>query len=222
MAVRKPIYESLTGLLAHELVRDEEPETAKLMQSLRHVKHDKVLTKAQLLAICRWKSPRAIRLVESNHTADIERLTRAAFSSRSERKRIEYLTSLHGVGLPMASAILTLVNPKRYGVIDIRVWQLLFAIKSVRRKPTGLGLSFRDWYDYLCKLRYHARQLGVPVRMVEYTLFRYHQRLQQGRLYDTNRFVEEATGCSHGRESRRPVLSPTVAGSAREKSCLSI
>jgi hypothetical protein len=30
-----------------------------------------------------------------------------------------------GVSVPMASALLTLLDPKRYGVIDIRVWQLL-------------------------------------------------------------------------------------------------
>jgi len=30
-----------------------------------------------------------------------------------------------GVSVPMASALLTLLDPKRYGVIDIRIWQLL-------------------------------------------------------------------------------------------------
>ena len=84
----------------------------------------------------------------------------------------------------MASAILTLVDPKRYGVIDIRVWQLLFAIKSVRKKPKGKDFTFKDWYHYLCKLRYHAKELGVSVRAVERTLFYYHKEIQDGVLYD--------------------------------------
>lgn len=95
------------------------------------------------------------------------------------------LTSLRGVNVPMASAILTLIDPRRCGVIDIRVWQLLFRIRSVTKKPRGQGFTFRDWYHYLRKLRYHASELKVPVRMVEYTLFKCHQKFQKGRLYES-------------------------------------
>ena len=82
-----------------------------------------------------------------------------AFGTRSERIKLEALTALHGVSIPMASAILTLTNPRRYGVIDIRVWQLLFDLKSVRTKPRGVGFNFNNWYHYLMKLRYHASEL---------------------------------------------------------------
>ena len=95
-----------------------------------------------------------------------------------------YFKYLKGVGLPMASAILTLVDPKRYGVIDIRVWKALFSIGSVTTKPRGVGFNFKNWYHYLCKLRYHAKELGVSVRTVERTLFLYHQENQDGLLYD--------------------------------------
>jgi hypothetical protein len=92
----------------------------------------------------------------------------------------------------MASAILTLTNPRRYGVIDIRVWQLLFDLGSVRTKPGGVGFSFKNWYHYLMKLRYHARTLGVPVRTVEYSLFLYHQRVRRGPLYARHRSRQRA------------------------------
>ena len=84
----------------------------------------------------------------------------------------------------MASAILTLINPERYGVLDIRVWQLLYALKSVRVNPRGQNFNFKNWYQYLCKLRFHAKELGVSVRVVERTLFSYHQEIQNGLLYD--------------------------------------
>jgi len=84
----------------------------------------------------------------------------------------------------MASAILMLIDPKRYGVIDIRVWQVLFAINSVSKNPNGVGFNFKNWYQYLCKLRFHAKELGVSVRVVERTLFSYHQEAQTGLLYD--------------------------------------
>ncbi len=184
MRIKKPKYESLGELLADELVTEEDPATSELIKSLRHVKKDKVLNKKELLMICKWKSPRAIRLCEENHPGTIRKLTKEAFTTRSERKKIECLTKLKGVSLPMASAILTLVNPKRYGVIDIRVWQLLFAIKSVKSKPRGVGFTFNYWYHYISKLRYHAKKLGVSVRAVERTLFLHHRKLQKGRLYD--------------------------------------
>lgn len=184
MSVSKPKYKTLRELLTHQLVTEEDPKTLKLIKSLRHVKQTKILTKPELIAICRWKSPRAMRHIKRNSPARIRNLTRKAFSTRSERERIKHLTALHGVRLPMASAILTVVNPKRYGVIDIRVWQLLFAIKSVSKNPRGTGLTFKNWYHYLRKLRYHAEQFGVSVRAIDRTLFLYHQKLQKRALYD--------------------------------------
>jgi hypothetical protein len=183
MAIRKPPYSSLGELLSKELVKEEESETADLIRSLRRVKKDRVLTKQELISICHWKSPRALLLIEQNHPATVRSLTRKAFATRSEQARIAYLTGLRGVGLPMASAILTLVDPKRYGVIDIRVWQLLFSLKSVRSNPDGIGFNFQNWYHYLCILRHHAKRLGVKVRQVERTIFLCHQSLQTENLY---------------------------------------
>ena len=83
----------------------------------------------------------------------------------------------------VAAAILTLIDPRRYGVLDIRVWQLLYALGAVAWKPAGRGFVARDWEQYLAVLRREARRLRVPVRAVEYTLFRCHVRWQRGRLY---------------------------------------
>jgi hypothetical protein len=80
-----------------------------------------------------------------------------------------------------------LTDPRRYGVIDIRVWQLLFDLGSVRTKPSGVGFTFSDWYHYLVTLRAHAKQLGVSVRAVEYSLFLYHERVERGPLYGSRR-----------------------------------
>jgi len=104
--------------------------------------------------------------------------------TRDERRRIELLTGLRGVSVPIASSILTLIDPGRYGVLDIRVWQLLWALDVVGSKPGGRGFNADDWQQYLTVLRRHARQLGVSVRAVEYTLFQCHRKWQTGRLYD--------------------------------------
>lgn len=180
-------YRDVSELLAAELTREESPATHRLIQDLRVVRQRGYLTKGEFLTICRWKSPRAIRRCESNSPARIRRHSATALNSRSERARFEALVDLDGVGTPTASAILTLTNPRRYGVLDIRVWQLLHEFGSVTTKPGGVGFAFDDWHHYLMTLREHAKHLGVSVRAVEYSLFFYHQRIQRGPLYGAGR-----------------------------------
>jgi len=180
-------YRDVSELLAAELTREESPATHQLIQDLRVARRRGYLTKREFLTICRWKSPRAIRRCESNSPARIRRHSATALTSRSELTRFAALTELHGVGAPTASAILTLTNPRRYGVLDIRVWQLLHELGSMATKPGGVGFAFDDWHHYLATLRAHAKALGVSVRTVEYSLFLYHQRIQRGPLYGAGR-----------------------------------
>ena len=69
-------------------------------------------------------------------------------------------------------------------MLDIRVWQLLWALDVVASKPKGVVSAPMTGKQYLTVLRRHARQLGAPVRAVEYTLFQCHRKWQTGRLYD--------------------------------------
>ena len=57
-----------------------------------------ILCRAEFIALCRWKSPRAVRLYEQNSAATIRRVSRAALGTRSERARLSALLSLKGVG----------------------------------------------------------------------------------------------------------------------------
>ena len=101
-----------------------------------------------------------------------------------EKRKIKLLTQLRGVSIPVASTILTLTDPENYGVIDIRVWQVLYLYGLVSAKPRGRNFNFNDWYNYLMKSRELADKFGVKVRDIERTLFLYHVRIQQGRLYE--------------------------------------
>ena len=184
MPVKRIKYVSLRQLLRHELIADEDPGTENLIRRLGHIKRARGFSRDEFLAMCRWKSPRAMGKCRRNSAATIRRISRAALATRSEQKRMNLLTSLRGVSVPTASAILTLVDPKRYGVLDIRVWQLLCAMDSVRTNPRGVGFNFKNWYHYLRKLRDHAREIGVSARTVERTLFEYHRTVQQGKLYE--------------------------------------
>ena len=176
-------YHGLAELLERELVPAEDAPTAALVRELRHIRRAKQFSRAELIKMCRWKSARAIHHYRRNTPDAVRRTSRALLRTRSERQRLDLLTRLKGVSVPTASAILTLIDPRRYGVIDIRAWQLLFRMGAVRRRPGGVGFRFADWAQYLSILRQHARALRVSVRRVELTLFEYHRKTQTGRLY---------------------------------------
>ena len=181
----KPVpYRSLRVLLRRELLTEEHAGTALLIRRLAHVKATGGFTRTEFLAMCRWKSPRSRRHYERSSAATIRRVSRAVLATRSERERMTRLIALPGVSVATASAILTLIDPRRYGVLDIRCWQILFSIRSVAGNERGRAFTVSQWELYLERLRGHARALDVSARMIEYTLFHCHRKLQRGRLYD--------------------------------------
>jgi hypothetical protein len=185
MALKRLPYKSLRQLIGINLSTKEYPGVQKFIDKLSAAARKRgYLTKPELVLVCRWKSARAIRQIERNGAETIKKVTKAAFGTRSEQKKLQLLTSLYGVSVPMASSILMLTNPERYGVIDIRVWQLLFNIGSVNKNPKGVHFDFKQWYRYLMIIRYFARMYKVGARDIERTLFRVHEKNQKGTLYN--------------------------------------
>ncbi len=183
MPLKRLPYKRLQHLIGKHLPTKEDPQTQELIEELACVRKKGHLTKAELIKICRWKSPRAIRFIATNREKRIKKITKAAFATRSEQKKIALLTDLHGVGVPMASAVLTLTNPTKYGVLDIRVWQLLFKMGAVGTNKGGTSFNFEHWCKYLKILRYYAKLYAVGARDVERTLFMVHMKYQSGNLY---------------------------------------
>jgi len=187
VALKKLPFRNVSELLKQHLSTQEDANTATLIRELRPARTRGYLTLEELEKVCRWKSARAIHLINRNSVARVRTATRRALATRSERRRLEALRTLDGVSVAMASAILTLLDPRRYGVIDIRVWQLLYALAEVTKKSSGIGFNFSNWYQFLMKLRYFAKQLGVGARDIERSLFFAHQANQKGTLYQRSR-----------------------------------
>lgn len=175
---------NLPSLVRAHLVTERDDSVLQLTRRLGPARARGHLTLLDLEAVCYWKSPRAIWHVRSNSPAAIRRSTGRALWARNERARMESLIELRGVSIPMASALLTLLYPRRYGVIDIRVWQLLHELGAVSGTPAGVGLSITDWLQFLEVLRRLSKALGITARQAERTLFEIHRRHQSGRLYD--------------------------------------
>jgi thermostable 8-oxoguanine DNA glycosylase len=182
-AGRRRRGESLESLVRECLPVEEQERAAELCARLRGARRRGYLTKGEFVAACHWKSPRPINHIRANPHHRVRAATRAALARRSDARRLEALRQLEGVSVPTASAILTLLDPRRYGVIDIRVWRLLHDRGEVAENPNGTNLRPAHWLQFLSILRPIASRLGVTVREVELALFNVHKAEQKGLLY---------------------------------------
>ena len=187
MPLQKIPYNKLEPLIKKYLDTEENDATNRLIVELRSAKRRGYLLKPELVKICGWKSPRALQLIMSNSETSVNKFTREAFATRSEKRKIELLTRLNGVSVPMASSILTLLNPRRYGVIDIRVWELLYTMGIMTSNSKAVNFKFNEWYEYLVIIRHFANEFNLKARDIERTLFNVHQGYQQGNLYDKSK-----------------------------------
>jgi len=182
--MKKQEYSTIEELIKNNLSTEEDSGTEKLINELKPVLKKGYFTKDEFMKMGMWKSPRPKQQYLKNSEESIVETSKEVLSTDFEKRKIDLLTRrLRGVSIPVASAILTLIDPQNYGVIDIRVWQLLYLYRSVKNNPTGIGMDFHDWYHYLMKLRYYAKKFKVKTRDIERTLFLYHKKIQEGNLY---------------------------------------
>lgn len=103
------------------------------------------ISREQLRKIGKWKSPRIDRHLKKNTATEVEVETAAAFSASSSEQAAETLIELNGVGVPVASSILTMYDPTEYAVIDYRVLRALPVIDPQLADPR----TYRDYRDFL-------------------------------------------------------------------------
>lgn len=143
------------------------------------------LLKEEFVNICEWKSKRPRKRYKSNTEEDIKNQTREAISEHPHtEKQIDSLTKLDGVSVPVASAILTVIFPEDYCVIDYRAWRALlwimseFSFKEYREFSEVMD-NFRNYrktdsyMDYLRKIRTLADQNSMNPRKIEMALWMY-------------------------------------------------
>ncbi len=101
-------------------------------------------TLANLEAIVRWKSERAVQYLIGNSNEKIRMALAAAASQESSTDTaVKALLELHGVDISVASAILAAIFPERYTVLDFRALEALgYARQDVR---------FYEEYVAFCK-----------------------------------------------------------------------
>lgn len=119
-----------------------------------------------LMVIAKWKSPRRAALIDENEDDHIAvALQFASAPTTPEALAVGVLTALNGIGIPMASAILTAINPARYTVFDYRALESL----GVENWPE----SIRFYVAYLNACRKLASVHGKSLRNLDRALWQW-------------------------------------------------
>jgi thermostable 8-oxoguanine DNA glycosylase len=79
-----------------------------------------------------------------------------------------------GIGVPIASAILTVCYPDRFTILDYRAWEALFHFKKVESKSIPVDIG--SYFNYLGKCREMAREKNMSLRELDHALWGWSKR----------------------------------------------
>ena len=108
-----------------------------------------------LKTIVAWKSPRTVHYIAENDPVEVQAAIDAALSRPDGVKEaVLSLTRLRGVGIPIASAILTTIFPDQYTVIDFR------ALEALGHDVAGVEF-YRQYLEYCRSQAKSLAQRGI-------------------------------------------------------------
>jgi len=169
----------IAGLRTSSIDFDETQRLkAELAQLL--VKRDPFfLTAVEFDEILKWKLRAQHARQQARRAANTDEVIRSVTGlaltiSHSDKDyelelRVGILCALRGVGVPVASAVLALVFPEEYAVIDSRGWRQVFD----QEKTT---FSVCDYKRYLDEIRRLSHQLGWSPQEVDLAIWEYDRR----------------------------------------------
>jgi len=178
LVVNTHVLQQYAGRYAHDysedswsLLDDDDPRLPRAGQGMRE--RGFVLSD-ELYRIALWKSRRRADLIKANSDHVIERVTELALALKDTDPgyAIDLLTVLKGVGVPMASVVLTVADPQEFGIIDIRAWQALSRWQPDRFPwKDSSGFTVSEFLRYLETIRELARHGGLLCREVDMALW---------------------------------------------------
>lgn len=152
------------------------------------------LLKDEFISIGKWKTRRQTSNYEKNSEDKVRELTKKAIFA-PEKEKIQILLKLNGVGVRVASAILTVIYPERYCVIDYRAWRALLWLKNIGKSGQFNFQSYKEYsefldfvnksdkigiyFNYLKILRSIALNLDITARKLELAFWKFDQQKGQ-------------------------------------------
>ena len=124
-------------------------------------------------AIIIWKSNRAKTRIKQGLQQigrTPEQITHEMFLASSHEDRLESLLAVPGIGVPMASAILTVCYPDQFTILDWRAWEQLSAWQ-VDGLPDRCPADAAGYLQYCSTCRQLAHEFGLSLRDLDRALW---------------------------------------------------
>ena len=131
----------------------------------KNFKKNKTLSDEEFFKIIIWKSNRTKGRVLAGikkSKKSIKQIMRNVYNAKDPEEKIEILTEIEGIGISIASAVLTVCYPKKFTVLDYRVWGILFKDKKVKNKRPPSSVP--GYLDYVNICKNYAKKLKLSLR----------------------------------------------------------
>lgn len=161
---------------------DDYETTQRLLSLFKTLKAERLpfyLTAQEFDLILRWKLRgqygRGVGVRSQNTDNIIRTITESVFKIKHDndnyetKMRIDILSIIPGVSIPVASAILTLVEPTKYTVIDFRVWRAMF-------DEDKKLFSYNEYARYRSRVVAFADELDWTPQEVDAAIWEYDRR----------------------------------------------
>lgn len=176
-------FESLSKEKILDLIirADIDSDTVKLIKYFDTLKKQRVpffLNKDDLEKILMWKlktqygRQRTIRTLNNDNIT--KSITKLAFEIEHPDKdyeielKIGILTSLRGIAVPIASAILTIIYPCEFAVIDFRNGEVMHGAEKS-------SYTVKNYIEYLKKIRELAKKHELSTQKIDLAMWQYHR-----------------------------------------------
>lgn len=171
----KPFVEHWSNRYDREITEQERADEAVVFDDIGPaVATRSYFTKVELLQVGRWKTrERSQHLLRQNSGEDVRAVTRLALEA-PDNFGFRMLCLLKGVAVPTASALLTVWDPEKYTVTDIRLNNAMVALGE---NPGRVD----DYLPYLDFCRGKASTLKVSLRDLDRALWTWEKAGQPER-----------------------------------------
>jgi len=139
------------------------------------------LTREQLYELVYETATRSAYHVETNPEARCIEVTRNVRRVEGDFSKVQLLSGLSGFKAPVASAVLTALDPDRHAVVDTRVWAALERLDYLDGRKEDFDAA--DYVTMINSIREIADKTGYSPAKVGYALFASDDHLREGTLH---------------------------------------
>lgn len=143
-------------------------ETDFLKKAYKNFQKRGHLTPEEFFAIVIWKSPRAKTKIRNGlleKRKSIFKITSDIFRAKKREDKLKVLTKTPGIGIPIASAILTICYPNCFTIVDYRARASLKEFgEEIKGDPTTKTYPYKPYFDYLKKCKVLSQKYKISLR----------------------------------------------------------